>query len=61
MRSNAKAVDIKLTEDDLKEINQILATFEPVGGRYGDAQKAVLVSLRAFSSRTWFLTGSQMR
>lgn len=46
VRSNAKAAEIKLTDDDLKEINEILASFEPVGGRYGDAQKAVLVSVR---------------
>jgi len=48
---NAEAVNIKLTEEDLKGINETLASFEVAGGRYDEHQTAVLVSLRGRCKR----------
>jgi pyridoxine 4-dehydrogenase len=44
VKQNTEAADIKLSEEDLKEINRILAEFEPKGGRYPDHSSGLLVS-----------------
>lgn len=61
VKSNAKAAEIKLGEDDLKEVNRILSTFEPVGGRYPKHAEGVLVSLEPVVRPSSHTDASQMR
>jgi hypothetical protein len=44
VKQNTESADIKLSEDDLKEINRILQSFEIKGGRYPDHSSGLLVS-----------------
>jgi hypothetical protein len=44
VKQNTESADIKLSEDDLKEINRILQSFEIKGGRYPDHSAGLLVS-----------------
>jgi pyridoxine 4-dehydrogenase len=43
VKQNTESADIKLSEDDLKEINRILQSFEIKGGRYPDHSAGLLV------------------
>jgi pyridoxine 4-dehydrogenase len=44
VKQNSESADIKLSDEDLKEINRILDTFEVKGGRYPDHSSGMLVS-----------------
>ena len=56
VKQNTEAADIKLSEEDLKEINRILDSFEIKGGRYPDHSSGLLVRFpRSYRARP--LTG----
>jgi pyridoxine 4-dehydrogenase len=43
VKQNTEAAEIKLSDEDLKEINRILQSFEIKGGRYPDHSSGLLV------------------
>lgn len=43
VKQNAQAGNIKLTDDDLKRIDEVLTKFTPKGDRYPEAQSGVLM------------------
>ncbi|RXK38953.1 hypothetical protein M231_03798 [Tremella mesenterica] len=44
VKSNVSAANIKISSEEMEEIEQILKDFPPVGGRYPDQQEQFLVS-----------------